>query len=76
MLTILNSLNGKEVDGMKWVARPAPVIPPEMIKVLWEDPQGKRYVKDLIQSLVKEIEQPLDVNHLTRSHALVTDLVL
>lgn len=64
-------MNGREVDGMKWLARPAPVIPPEILKVLWEDPQEKRYVKGLIQNLVREIEQPLDV---TRSYALVTDL--
>ncbi|KAL0899233.1 hypothetical protein Bca101_083194 [Brassica carinata] len=61
MLTILNSMNGKERNGKKWVVRPAiTVIPPEIMKVLWEDSQGKRYVKDLIKNMVRETEQPLD----------------
>lgn len=66
-------MNGKKVDGMKWVVRPATsVIPPEILKALWEDPKEKRYVKSVIQNLVREIEQPLDV---TRSHTLVEDLL-
>ncbi|KAJ4894381.1 RNA-binding (RRM/RBD/RNP motifs) family protein [Raphanus sativus] len=60
MLTILNSMNGKERNGKKWVVRPATVIPHEILKVLWEDPQGMRYVKGLIKNMVREIEQPLD----------------
>ncbi|CAN7077270.1 unnamed protein product [Brassica oleracea var. botrytis] len=61
MLTILNSMNGKERNGKKWVVRPATtVIPNEILKVLWEDPQGMRYVKGLIKDMVREIEQPLD----------------
>ncbi|CAN7127123.1 unnamed protein product [Brassica rapa subsp. narinosa] len=61
MLTILNSMNGKERNGKKWVVRPATtVIPHEILKVLWEDPQGMRYVKGLIKDMVREIEQPLD----------------
>ncbi|VVA98584.1 unnamed protein product [Arabis nemorensis] len=65
MLTILNSLNGMEIDGMKWVVRPAPVIPHEILRVLWKDPQEKRYVKGLIQNMVREIEQPLDASHIS-----------
>lgn len=55
------SMNGKERNGKKWVVRPATtVIPPEILKVLWEDPHGKRYVKGLIKDTVREIEQPVD----------------
>ncbi|KAF2534639.1 hypothetical protein F2Q70_00030382 [Brassica cretica] len=54
-------MNGKERNGKKWVVRPATtVIPNEILKVLWEDPQGMRYVKGLIKDMVREIEQPLD----------------
>ncbi|KAL1210756.1 hypothetical protein V5N11_032300 [Cardamine amara subsp. amara] len=74
MLTILNSMNGKQIDGMKWVVQAATtVIPPEILTVLWEDPKEKRYVKSVIQNLVREIEKPLDV---TCSHTLVRDLVV
>ncbi|KFK39624.1 hypothetical protein AALP_AA3G268000 [Arabis alpina] len=68
MLTILNSLNGKEINGMKWVVRPATVIPHEILRVLWKDPQEKRYVKDLFQNMVREIEQPLDTSHIAAIH--------
>ncbi|ESQ47488.1 hypothetical protein EUTSA_v10020149mg [Eutrema salsugineum] len=72
MHTILNSMNGMEIDGMKWVVRPATtVIPHEILKVLWEDPQGKRYVKGLIQNLVREIEQPLDAAPIAAMHTLL-----
>ncbi|KAG7583075.1 RNA-binding domain superfamily [Arabidopsis suecica] len=74
MLTILNSLNGMEIDGKKLVVRPATtVIPPEILRVLWKDPQEKRYVISVIQNLVREIEQPLDA---TRCHTLMTDLLV
>lgn len=70
----LNSLNGMEIDGKKLVVRPATtVIPPEILRVLWKDPQEKRYVKSVIQNLVREIEQPLDA---TRCHTLMTDLLV
>ncbi|CAL9222017.1 unnamed protein product [Arabidopsis halleri] len=73
MLTILNSLNGMEIDGKKLVVRPATtVIPPVILRVLWKDPQEKRYVKSVIHNLVREIEQPLDA---TRCRTLMTDLL-
>lgn len=53
---------------MKWVARPATVIPHEILRVLWKDPQEKRYVKGLIQNMVREIEQPLDASHISAIH--------
>ncbi|ANM63552.1 RNA-binding (RRM/RBD/RNP motifs) family protein [Arabidopsis thaliana] len=74
MLAILNSMNGMEIDGKKLVVRPATtVIPPEILRVLWKDPREKRYVKSVIQNLVREIEQPLDA---TRCHTLITELLL
>lgn len=62
-----------EIDGKKLVVRPATVIPPEILKVLWKDPQEKRYVKRVIQNLVREFEQPVDA---TRCYTLMTDLLL
>lgn len=60
---------------MKWVVRPSKaVIPHEILRVLWKDPQEKRYVKGLIQSMVKEIEQPLDASRIAAT--LVTNLLL
>ncbi|XP_010466671.1 PREDICTED: uncharacterized protein LOC104746834 isoform X2 [Camelina sativa] len=74
MLTILNSLNGMEIDGNKLVVRAAAtVIPPEILRVLWNDPQEKRYVKSVIRNLVREIEQPIDA---TSCHTLMADLLL
>ncbi|EOA29928.1 hypothetical protein CARUB_v10013033mg [Capsella rubella] len=73
MLSILNSLNGMEVDGNKLVVRAATaVIPPEILSLLWRDPQGKRYVKSVIRNLVREIEQPIDA---TSYHTLMQDLL-
>ncbi|CAN8268671.1 unnamed protein product [Cochlearia groenlandica] len=73
MVTVLNSLNGKEIDGMKWVARPASsIIPPVILKALWEDPKEKRFVKRMIQNMVREIEKPLETS---LSYTLVTDLL-
>ncbi|XP_010488394.1 PREDICTED: uncharacterized protein LOC104766250 isoform X2 [Camelina sativa] len=74
MLTILNSLNGTEIDGNKLVVRAAKtVIPPEILRVLWKDPKEKRFVKSVIRNLVREIEQPIDA---TSCHTLTADLLL
>ncbi|CAH8362307.1 unnamed protein product [Eruca vesicaria subsp. sativa] len=74
MLTILNSMNGKEINGKKWVVRPATtVIPHEILKVLWEDPHGKSYVKGLIKTMVREIEQPLYLAGISSLYSALED---
>ncbi|XP_010551682.1 PREDICTED: hyphally regulated cell wall protein 3 [Tarenaya hassleriana] len=61
MLHILNSLNGKEMEGKKMKVRPAPVIPPDVLSILMKDPQGKRYANEVIHGLVRSLQHPLEV---------------
>ncbi|KAL6954949.1 hypothetical protein U1Q18_044391 [Sarracenia purpurea var. burkii] len=58
MLKILNGLNGLKVCGSQWIAQPAPVFPPEVLHVLWKDPDGRRHLKSQIQSLLQKLEEP------------------
>uniref|UniRef100_A0A2P2LFC2 RRM domain-containing protein n=1 Tax=Rhizophora mucronata TaxID=61149 RepID=A0A2P2LFC2_RHIMU len=60
MLNILNSLNGFEVDGKQWIAQPAPVFHPAILEVLWNHPDERRYVKALIHSMLRKIQQPIN----------------
>ncbi|KAJ4824378.1 hypothetical protein Tsubulata_034887 [Turnera subulata] len=53
MLDILNSLNGLQVEGRQWVAKPAPVFPPTILRVLWNHPEGRKHVKAVIRSLLE-----------------------
>ncbi|VVA16114.1 PREDICTED: RNA-binding (RRM/RBD/RNP motifs) family [Prunus dulcis] len=56
MLTILNSLNGMEVDGNRWLARPAPVFPPEVLQVLWSRPDERIHVISVLRRLLQNTE--------------------
>ncbi|KAK6929756.1 hypothetical protein RJ641_003850 [Dillenia turbinata] len=60
MLNILNKLNGMESNGGRWTAQPAPIFPRKIFKVLWNQPEGRRYLKSTIQELIKTIEKPLN----------------
>ncbi|KAJ4843854.1 hypothetical protein Tsubulata_037217 [Turnera subulata] len=53
MLDTLNSLNGLQVEGRQWVAKPAPVFPPTILRVLWNHPEGRKHVKAVIRSLLE-----------------------
>ncbi|XP_059448799.1 uncharacterized protein LOC132179986 isoform X3 [Corylus avellana] len=65
MLSILNSLNGKVVDGHQWVAQPAPVFPPEVLQALWSQPDGRKHVIAAIHSLLQNLGGPIDMVELT-----------
>ncbi|GLT42138.1 hypothetical protein SLA2020_161570 [Shorea laevis] len=55
MLKIVNSLNGIEVDGNKWLVQPAPVFPPRVLHVLWSQQEGRTYAKSAIHSFLRKI---------------------
>jgi hypothetical protein len=59
------SLNGKVVDGHQWVAQPAPVFPPEVLQVLWSQPDGRKHVIAAIHSLLRNLGGPIDMVELT-----------
>ncbi|CAK7327276.1 unnamed protein product [Dovyalis caffra] len=65
MLNILNSLNGLEVDGCRWVAQPAPIFPPIILQALWNHPDERRHVITLMQYLLKKLEHPTDTAELS-----------
>ncbi|KAF3456753.1 hypothetical protein FNV43_RR01407 [Rhamnella rubrinervis] len=56
MLNILNSLNGLKVDGKKWIAQPAPVFPPEMLKLLWTQPEERKHVISVLRRLLQNLK--------------------
>ncbi|XP_039014328.1 uncharacterized protein LOC120144261 [Hibiscus syriacus] len=59
MLNIVNSLNGLEVDENWWVALPAPVFPPVILRALWCRPEGRQHVNAVIYKLSREVEKPI-----------------
>lgn len=71
------SLNGMVVDDHRWVAQPAPVFPPEVLQVLWSQPDERKHVIAAIRSLLLNLGGPIDmieVNDLTaRYYGGLTD---
>ncbi|KAF5193023.1 RNA-binding (RRM/RBD/RNP motifs) family protein [Thalictrum thalictroides] len=59
IVDILNSLNGQVVDEHQLIAQPASVIPVEILKHLWSQPDGRRHLSTLIQKLCQNIEKAL-----------------
>ncbi|KAF9605704.1 hypothetical protein IFM89_018047 [Coptis chinensis] len=57
MVDILNSLNGQVVSGHQWIAQPVTLIPIEILKFLWSQPDGKRDVYSVIQNLCQKVEE-------------------
>ncbi|MCD7468226.1 hypothetical protein HAX54_006213 [Datura stramonium] len=55
MLEILNRLNGIEVDGQQLVAKPAPVYPPNVLNVLWNQPEGRKHLKTTFNSMLLKV---------------------
>ncbi|XP_060181117.1 uncharacterized protein LOC132610769 isoform X1 [Lycium barbarum] len=55
MLEILNRLNGVEVDGQQLVAKPAPVYPPDVLNVLWSQPEGRKHLKTAFNSMLLKL---------------------
>ncbi|KAF9673577.1 hypothetical protein SADUNF_Sadunf10G0038700 [Salix dunnii] len=64
MLNILNSLNGLDVDGSRWVAQPAPIFPPIILQALWNHPDERRHVITLMQHLLNKLGHPMDTSEL------------
>ncbi|KAK2973878.1 hypothetical protein RJ640_013932 [Escallonia rubra] len=57
MGNILNRLNGVVVDGNQLLAQPAPVFPPDVLQVLWNQTHGRMHVKAKVQSLLQQLEE-------------------
>ncbi|KAK4732587.1 hypothetical protein R3W88_025575 [Solanum pinnatisectum] len=55
MLEIINRLNGIEVDGQQLVAKPAPIYPPDVLKVLWSQPEGRKHLKTTFNSMLLKV---------------------
>ncbi|OWM85773.1 uncharacterized protein LOC116193076 isoform X2 [Punica granatum] len=64
MLSILNSLNGMQVEGTRMTAVPAPVFPEEVLRVLWDQPGGRRHLKSVLHSLLQKIDCHIDTSRL------------
>ncbi|KAK8661564.1 hypothetical protein V6N13_091163 [Hibiscus sabdariffa] len=72
MLNIVNSLNGIEVDGDRWLVQPAPVFPPAILRALWRQPEERRHVNAVIYKLLREVEKPISTTELSQSTNLAT----
>lgn len=48
-------LNGTEVDGQQLVAKPAPIYPPDVLKVLWSQPEGRKHLKTTFNSMLLKV---------------------
>ncbi|KAK3016859.1 hypothetical protein RJ639_005980, partial [Escallonia herrerae] len=57
MGNILNRLNGVVVDGNQLLAQPAPVFPPDVLQVLWNQTHGRMHVKAKVQSLLQQLDE-------------------
>ncbi|KAL2242619.1 UNVERIFIED_CONTAM: hypothetical protein Sindi_0379900 [Sesamum indicum] len=66
MLNILNRLNGIEVGGRRLRAEPAPVFPPDILSVLWDQPEERKRVKATLQDLFNKLGgSALDLSELS-----------
>ncbi|KAK9289289.1 hypothetical protein L1049_017765 [Liquidambar formosana] len=66
MLNILNSLNGMKVHGCQLLVQPAPVYPPDILQILWSQPDGRRHVKAVMHNLCQKLEvNPINTTGLT-----------
>ncbi|KAE8660074.1 hypothetical protein F3Y22_tig00116958pilonHSYRG00030 [Hibiscus syriacus] len=72
MLNIVNSLNGLEVDENRWLALPAPVFPPVILRALWCRPEERQHVNAVIYKLLREVEKPISTTELSQSTNLAT----
>ncbi|KAK9020207.1 hypothetical protein V6N11_054697 [Hibiscus sabdariffa] len=72
MLNIVNSLNGIEVDGDRWLVQPAPVFPLAILRALWRRPEERRHVNAVIYKLLREVEKPISTTESSQSTNLAT----
>lgn len=49
---VVPRLNGVEVDGCQLVAKPAPVYSPNVLNVLWSQPEGRRHLKTTFNDML------------------------
>ncbi|XVE81875.1 hypothetical protein DITRI_Ditri15bG0101100 [Diplodiscus trichospermus] len=70
MLNIVNSLNGIEDNGKRWLAQPSPVFPIEILRALWSRPEERRHVNAVICNLLRKLEKPISTTDLSQ----LTDL--
>ncbi|XP_019180072.1 PREDICTED: uncharacterized protein LOC109175289 [Ipomoea nil] len=57
MATILNRLNGSQIDGQRLVAQPAPVYPPDVLLALWSQPEGRRHLRSSVHNLLIKLRE-------------------
>lgn len=49
------SLNGRIVDESQWIAVPATVYPPAILRTLWSQPDGREHLQSTIHNLLQKI---------------------
>ncbi|XP_031098903.1 uncharacterized protein LOC116002860 isoform X2 [Ipomoea triloba] len=57
MATILNRLNGSQIDGQRIVAQPAPVYPPDVLLALWSQPEGRQHLRSSVHNLLIKLRE-------------------
>ncbi|KAM5553201.1 hypothetical protein ABKV19_025429 [Rosa sericea] len=68
ILSILNRLNGMEVDGDRLIAQPAPIFPPPILQVLWSKPDERIHVKSVFHRLLQNSELPVELSNLATKY--------
>lgn len=70
------SLNGLEVDGKQWVAQPAPVFPPEVLKLLLTRPEERNHVISVLSRLLQNLkDDPIKDSEISNLAAATYNLV-
>ncbi|KAL8121921.1 hypothetical protein AgCh_018596 [Apium graveolens] len=65
MLQILNKINGMQVDGVKLIAEPAPIVPSDVLFQIYSEPEGRKHVNNNMLRLLQKLEGN-DVLHKTK----------
>nr|GMD77272.1 GPI-anchored adhesin-like protein precursor [Ipomoea batatas] len=77
MATILNRLNGSQIDGQRVVAQPAPVYPPDVLLALWSQPEGRRHLRSSVHNLLIKLREndPSEAGTAVLVNSLLEDTV-
>ncbi|KAK1390661.1 RRM domain-containing protein [Heracleum sosnowskyi] len=57
MLQILNKINGMQVDGVKLIAEPAPIVPSDVLLELYSQPEERKRIKNNMLRLLQKLEE-------------------
>lgn len=56
MFFYLVRLNGMEVHGMKLIAEPAPIIPPDVLCHIYRQPEERKHLKGIMLNCLRKLE--------------------